>query len=130
MLGLHERSLTYRCTYYLLVKQIKSEKGDKTKIRTQQYYYTTEYQSKRNPTAKPRWARPPTQHQALTLSSIDKSLRRSCHRVKGPKRGCVIKEESKAANRVWVDHQSCSMLHHINVITNHFIMRNYFSKLR
>ena len=38
------------------------------------YVYTNEYTSKKNPTVKPRWAQPQTQHQAPTLSSIDKSL--------------------------------------------------------
>ena len=35
-------------------------------------------------------------------------------------------EESKVANRDWVDHQSCSLLQYINVIANLFIMGNYF----
>ena len=36
----------------------------------------------------------------------------------------AIKEESKVAKRDWVDHQACSMLQYINVITNLFIMVN------
>ena len=42
----------------------------------------------------------------------------------------AIKEESKVANRDWVDHQACSLLKYINVIANLFIMENYFNELR
>ena len=42
----------------------------------------------------------------------------------------AIKEESKVANRDWVDHQACSLLQYINVIANLFIMGNYFNELR
>ena len=31
-----------------------------------------------------------------------------------------FKEESKVANRDWVDHQACSLLQYINVIANLF----------
>ena len=37
----------------------------------------------KNPTVKPWRARQQTQHQAPTISSIDKSLNRNCHRVLG-----------------------------------------------
>ena len=57
--------------------------------------HTTEYRSKRNPTVNPRLARPQTQHQAPAISSIDKSLSRSRHRVCGPTRRRAIKGESK-----------------------------------
>ena len=36
--------------------------------------YTTEHQSKRNPTVNPWLVRLETQHQVITLTSIDKSL--------------------------------------------------------
>ena len=42
----------------------------------------------------------------------------------------AIKEESKVANRDWVDHQACSLLQCINVIANLFIIGNYFNELR
>ena len=69
-----------------------------------------------------------TTYQVPTLSSIDKSLSRNRHRSFTPWR--AIKEESKAANRDWVDHQAGSLLQYINVINNIFIIRNYFNKLR
>ena len=43
---------------------------------------------------------------------------------------CAIKEESKVANRDWVDHQICSLLQYINVTANLFIMGNYFNEMR
>ena len=69
-------------------------------------------------------------HQAPTISSIDKSLSRNHHIVCSPTHRRAIKEESKVANRDWVDHQACSLLQYINVIANLFIMRNYFNELR
>ena len=42
--------------------------------------YITEYWSKRNQTVKPGWARQQTQHQAPTLSYIDKSLSQNRHK--------------------------------------------------
>ena len=42
----------------------------------------------------------------------------------------AIKEKYKVANIDWVDHQSCSLLQYIIVITYLLIMRNYFNKLR
>ena len=39
-------------------------------------------------------------------------------------------EESKVANRDWVDHQAYSLLQYINVVANLFIMGNYFNELR
>ena len=71
-------------------------------------------------TIKPQWARQQTQHQALTLSSIDKSLSRNHHRICG----------SNVANRDRVGHQACNLLQYINVIIKLRIMRNYFNKLR
>ena len=56
--------------------------------------------------------------------SKDKSLRRNRHR--GPTRWHAIKEESTVFNRDWVNQQACSLLKYINVLTNLFIMRNYF----
>ena len=41
-----------------------------------------------------------------------------------------VKEESKVANRDWVDHQAFSLLQYINVIDNLFIMGNHFNDLR
>ena len=72
----------------------------------------------------------PPKHQAPTISSIDKSLSRNQHRVWSPTHRRAIKEESKVANRNWVDHQACSLLQYINVIANLFIMGNYFNELR
>ena len=69
-------------------------------------------------------------HQAPTISSIDKSLSRNHHRSWSPTYWRAIKEESKVANRDWVDHQACSLLQYINVIANLFIMGNYFNELR
>ena len=39
----------------------------------------------------------------------------------------AIKEESKVANRDWVDNQACSLLQYISVIAHLFIMGNYFN---
>ena len=69
-------------------------------------------------------------NQAPTISSIDKSLSRDRHRVGSPTHQRAIKEESKVANRDWVDHQACSLLQYIDVIANLFIMRNFFNELR
>ena len=44
-------------------------------------------------------------------------------------RWSAIKEEAKAANCDWVDHQACSLLQYINVKANLFIMGNYFNEL-
>ena len=90
----------------------------------------TEYRSKRNPTGKLRWAWQQPKLQAPTISSIDKSLSRNRHRVWSPTHRRAIKEESKIANRDWVDHQACSLLQYINVIANRSIMGNYFNELR
>ena len=68
-------------------------------------------------------------HQAPTISSIDKSLSWNHQRVWSPAHRRAIKEESKVANRDWVDHQACSLLQYINVIANLFIMGNYFNEL-
>ena len=61
-------------------------------------------------------------HQVPTISSIGKSLSRNRHRVWSPTHKRAIKEESKVANRDWVDHQACSLLQYINVIANLFII--------
>ena len=90
----------------------------------------TEYQSKRNPTGKPRWARQTAKYQAPTISSKDNFLSRNGHRVWSLTHRRAIKEESKVANRDWVDHQACSLLQYTNVIANLFIMGNYFNELR
>ena len=67
------------------------------------------------------------------FGSHEKSLTYRCyifllslnrHRVRGPTRLRAIKEESKVANRDWVDNQTCSLLQYINVIANLLIMRN------
>ena len=42
----------------------------------------------------------------------------------------AIKEESKVTNRVWGDHQACSLSQYVNVIANLFIMGNSFNELR
>ena len=42
----------------------------------------------------------------------------------------AFKEESKVVNRVWVDHIAWNLLQYINVITNLFVWRNYFTELR
>ena len=85
--------------------------------------YTTEYKSKRNPTVKPQWAQPETHHQTLTLSSIGESSGWNRHRVSGPTRWCAIKEESKISNCDWVDHQACSPLQYINIISNLLVLK-------
>ena len=69
-------------------------------------------------------------HQASTISSIDKSLSQNHHRVWSPNHQRAIKEESKVANHDWVCHQACSLLQFIYVIAHLFIMGNYFIKLR
>ena len=69
-------------------------------------------------------------HQAPNISSIDKSLSRNHHRVWSPTHRRAIKQESKVANRDWVNHKACSLLQYINVIANLFIMGNYFNELR
>ena len=51
-------------------------------------------------------------------------------KVVGTLQGRAIKEESKVANRDWVDHQAWSLLQYINVIANLLIIGNYFNKLR
>ena len=68
-------------------------------------------------------------HQAPTISSIEKSLSRNRQIVWSLARPRAIKEESKAANRDWVDHQACSLLQYIECYSLSFIMRNYFNKL-
>ena len=70
----------------------------------------SEYQTKRNPTGKPRWADKQPKHQAPTISSVDKSLSRNNHRVLSPTHQCAINEESKVTNRDLVDHEACSLL--------------------
>ena len=67
---------------------------------------------------------------SLLISSIDKSSSRNHHRVWSQIHRRAIKEESKVANRDWVDHQACSLLQYINVIANLFIMGNHFNELR
>ena len=57
-------------------------------------------------------------YHAPTISSINKSLSRNRHRVWSPTQGRAIKEESKVANRDWVDHQACIPLQYTNVIAN------------
>ena len=42
----------------------------------------------------------------------------------------AIEEESKVANRDWVDHQEFILLQYINVIANLFKLGNYFNELR
>ena len=78
----------------------------------------TEYRSKRNPTGKPGGPDKQPKHKAPTISSIDKFLSRNHHRVLSSTNQRAIKEESKVANRDWVDHQACSLLQYINVIAN------------
>ena len=78
--------------------------------------YTSDYLSKRNQKAYPQWVRLQTHHQALTLSSKDIFLSRNRHRVWSLTHLGAIKEESKVANRDWVDHQVSSLLQYINTI--------------
>ena len=63
--------------------------------------HQTEYQSKRNPTGKPRWTWQQLKHQAPTISSIAKSISRNRHRVWSPARRRAIKEESEISKWVW-----------------------------
>ena len=110
---------TYKSRYNKELKQRKGLTVNKT-----------EYQSKRNPTGKPLWARQTAKASGHTISSIDKSLSRNRHRVWSPTHQRSIKEESKVANHDWVDHQAWSLLQNINFIANLFIMGNYFNELR
>ena len=64
-------------------------------------------------------------HQAPTISSIDKSLSQNHHRVWSPTHQRAIKEESKIANRDWVDYQACSLLQYINVKPDTIIKKNH-----
>ena len=92
-----------------LQKHINQDiKRDKAKIRTQQYTYITEYRSKRNPTGKPPVGLTRAKASGPTILSID-VFKLHQH---------AIKEESKVANRDWVDHQACSLLQYINHIAN------------
>ena len=50
--------------------------------------------------------------------------------IEPPTHRCAIKEESKVANRDWVDHQARSLLQYINVIANSFMIGKYFKELR
>ena len=71
------------------------------------------------------WTLLQTQHQALTLSSIEKFFKsepQNRHRVWGPTHQRAIKMERKVAKRDWVDHQACSLLQFINIITIFLIM--------
>ena len=58
------------------------------------------------------------------------SLSRNRYRVYSSTHRRAIKEESKVANRNWVDYQACSLLQYINVIANLFKLGNYFNELR
>ena len=56
--------------------------------------------------------------QAPTISSTDKPPSRNPHRARSLTHQRATKEESKAANHNWVDHQACSLLQHINTTAN------------
>ena len=56
------------------------------------------------------WAWQQPKHQALTISSIDKSFSLIPHRVWSPTLRRAIKEESNVANRNRVHNQACSLL--------------------
>ena len=90
----------------------------------------TEYRAKEIQQVNPCVPDKQPKHQAPTILSIDKSLSRNDHRVRSLTHWRAIEEESKVANRDWVDHQACSLLQYINVIANIFIMGNYFNELR
>ena len=51
-------------------------------------------------------------------------------RVRSPTHRRTIKEESKAANSDWVDHQACSLLQYINVIANLFKYHGRFPSMK
>ena len=68
-------------------------------------------------------------HQAPAISPIDKYLSRNHHRVWSLTHRRAIKEKTKVANRVRVDHQACSLLQWINVKANLSIIGNYFNEL-
>ena len=75
-------------------------------------------QEQKHPIVKPRWAWPQAQYQALTLSSIDKSLSPNRQRVWGPgPAGVHLKKAKLVANLDWVDNQAFSLLQYINVKT-------------
>ena len=110
-------------------QDLKTQRGDKATIRTQQLMKLNtraEEIQKVNPSGPDNQPK----HQAPTISSIDKSLSLNRHRVWSPTYQHEIKEESKVANPDWVDHQKYGLLQYINLIANHFIMRNYFNDLR
>ena len=65
----------------------------------------------------------------IKFKLIDKSLSRNRHRVWSPTHRRAINEESKIANRDWVDHQACSLLQYINVIAYLFYDGNCAEKL-
>ena len=56
-------------------------------------------------------------HQDPPILSIDKPLSLKRHRVCSPTHRRAIKEESKVVICDWVDHQACSLLQNINVVT-------------
>ena len=62
---------------------------------------------------------------APTIRLTDTSLSENSDRVRSPTHQRAIKEESKAANRDWVDHLARSLLQHINGIANPLKMGNY-----
>ena len=66
---------------------------------------------------------------APTIPLTDTSLRQNSHRVRSPTHQRAIKEESKAANRDWVDHLARSLLQHNYGIANPLKMGNYSNKL-
>ena len=69
----------------------------------------------------------PTKDRASSPDPLNwKFLGRSHHWDWSPIRRRAIKEDSKAANRDWVNHQACSLSHNIPVVSVFFYKANIF----
>ena len=79
--------------------------------------YTTEYKSKRNLKVKPRWFPQQTQHQAPTLSSIDKSLGRN-HQSEVQPAGVQLKSKAKLSTVIGLTTKQAVCRNTLFVITN------------
>ena len=66
---------------------------------------------------------PPPPHGAPAILSIDKSLSRNRYRVWSPNHQRTIKEESKMANRDWVDRQAHLSFHLLQCINQTCVMK-------
>ena len=109
-----------------LLKHINQDtKGDKAKVRTQQYIQLN-IGAKEIHQVESGGTDNSQKYQAPTISSIDKYLSQNRHRACRLTHRRAVKEESKVVTRDWVDHQACSLLQYINVFANLLIMRSFF----